>query len=214
MKNTTTILAAVPLFFANLAMAQDGELDNRGKVSLGLKAGMNYSNVYDAQAEDFRADSKTGYVFGAQLSIPLNQFVAIQPEALFAQKGFKGEGTLLGAGYELTRTTNYLDIPLQLAVKPSEFITILAGPQFSYLLRQKDVFSSTSISYTQEQEFKNDNIRKNIFGFTGGLDINLRHLVLGGRVGWDIVNNRGDGTSNTPRYKNAWFQATIGYMLY
>ena len=50
MKNTTTILAAIPLFFANLAMAQDGELDNRGKVSLGLKAGLNYSNVYDAQA--------------------------------------------------------------------------------------------------------------------------------------------------------------------
>jgi hypothetical protein len=111
----------------------------------------------------------------------------------------------------MTRTTNYLDIPLQITFKPSEFITLLVGPQYSYLISRKDVFESTLISYTQEKEFENDDIRKNMLGFVVGADINLENVVLGGRVGWDVTRNNGDGTSTTPRYKNAWVQGTLGY---
>ena len=99
-------------------------------------------------------------------------------------------------------------------MKPSEFITLLAGPQFSYLVNQRDVFANSATSFAQEQEFNNDNIRKNIFGVVGGLDINLKHIVLGARVAWDVQNNNGDGTASTPRYKNVWFQGTIGYSFY
>jgi hypothetical protein len=31
------------------------------------------------------------------------------------------------------------------------------------------------------------------------------------RGSWDLKNNNGDGTSTTPRYKNVWYQATVGY---
>ncbi len=101
-----------------------------------------------------------------------------------------------------------------IALKPSEFITVVAGPQYSYLLKQKDVFSTTSMSLLQEQEFENDNIRKNIFGLVAGVDINIKHFVIGARMNWDIQHNNGDGTSSTPRYKNMWFQGTIGYTIY
>ena len=30
----------------------------------------------------------------------------------------------------------------------------------------------------------------------------------------DIQNNNGDGTSTTPRYKNVWFQGTLGFKFY
>jgi hypothetical protein len=145
------------------------------------------------------------------LSIPIGKFIGVQPEILFTQKGFKGEGVLLGGTYKMTRTTNYLDIPLQITFKPSEFITLLVGPQYSYLISRKDVFESTLISYTQEKEFENDDIRKNMLGFVVGADINLENVVLGGRVGWDVTRNNGDGTSTTPRYKNVWVQGTLGY---
>jgi hypothetical protein len=78
-------------------------------------------------------------------------------------------------------------------------------------MRQKDVFVNGSTSIEQEQVFENDNIRKNTFCFVGGGDINLKHVVLSVRVGWDLIKNNGDGTSDTPRYKNVWYQGTIGY---
>lgn len=202
------------MLLTSIGIAQENETDNREKFQVGLKAGLNYSNVYDESGDEFRADAKFGLAAGAIMAIPIGKYFGIQPEALISQKGFRADGRSLGTPYSFTRTTTYLDVPLQFALKPSEFITILAGPQFSYLLHKKDVFTSSPNSYAQEQEFKNDNIRKNIFGVVGGIDINLRHFVLGGRVGWDIQNNNGDGTSNTPRYKNAWFQGTVGYNLY
>lgn len=180
----------------------------------GLKGGVNYSNVYDAKGEAFRANPKFGLATGIFAAIPIGKFVGIQPEALFSQKGFKATGMILGSEYDFTRTTSYIDLPILLAIKPSGFFTILAGPQYSYLLKQKDEFKNATTSIEQEKEFQNDNIRKNTLCFTGGADINLDHLVLSARTGWDLMQNNGDGTSTTPRYKNVWYQVTAGFRLY
>ncbi|OFY84758.1 MAG: hypothetical protein A3F72_05735 [Bacteroidetes bacterium RIFCSPLOWO2_12_FULL_35_15] len=208
------IIAALFVLITSIGIAQENETDNREKFQIGLKAGFNYSNVYDAQGEKFDADPKFGLAAGMFMAIPIGKYFGIQPELLISQKGFKANGIILGGTYDFTRTTTYLDIPLQLAFKPSEFFTLVAGPQYSYLLNQRDVFANATTSIAQEQEFQNDNIRKNIFGVVGGFDINLRHITLGARLGWDVLNNNGDGTSVTPRYKNVWYQATLGYKLY
>jgi hypothetical protein len=201
------LMAMAVLSIAYNTNAQD-------EVSFGLKIGTNYSNVYDSKGEDFQADSKFGFATGVFLSIPVGKYLGFQPEILFSQKGFKGTGSMLGSTYDLTRTTNYIDIPLLVAVKPIESFTLLAGPQFSYLMRQKDEFTNSTTNFQQEEEFDNDNIRKNTLCFIGGFDINMEHTVLGARVGWDLSNNNGNGTSSTPRYKNVWAQATIGYRFY
>jgi hypothetical protein len=151
---------------------------------------------------------------GAFLIIPIGEFFAIQPEVLFSQKGFSGSGTLFGSSYALKRTTSYLDIPILASFRPIKRLTILAGPQYSYLMNQKDEFTLGSTSIDQEKEFKNDNFRKNTFCVLGGADVNINHLVIGGRLGWDVLDNTGDGTSNTPRYKNVWYQLTLGYKFY
>jgi hypothetical protein len=180
-------------------------------VSFGIKAGTNYSNVYDSDNEDFVADGKFGFAAGAFVAIPFGKFVGIQPEIMYSQKGFKSSGTYFGSTYEMTRTTDFIDVPLLLAVKPIDQLTLLFGPQFSYLMKQKDNFTGGNINATQQQEFDNDDITKNILGLTGGADFNVDKLVLGLRAGWDIKTNEGDGNSSTPRYKNMWYQATVGY---
>jgi hypothetical protein len=199
---------------AGIAQSNSGDTDNREKLQFGLKAGLNYSNVYDAKGEQFTADAKFGFAGGVLVAIPIGKYLGIQPEVLLSQKGFRGTGSMLGSSYYFTRTTTYIDIPLQFALKPSEFFTILVGPQFSYLMNQRDVFTSSATSYDQQQEFKQDNIRKNTFGAVGGIDINLKHIVLGARVACDLQTNAGDGTASTPRYKNVWFQGTVGYKFY
>jgi hypothetical protein len=214
MKNIM-ILSLVIAAAATTTYAQKNkDRDPRSRFYVGPKAGYNFANVYDTQGENFDADGRVGFVGGVFFTIPIGTFIGIQPEILFSQKGFQATGTLLGSPYALSRTTNYIDLPVLFSVKPSRVISLLAGPQFSYLLRQKDVFESNTINTAQVQEFENDNIRKNTLCFLGGIDFNFNHFVLGTRVGWDILNNHGDGSSATPRYKNAWLQATAAYRLY
>lgn len=210
MKKAFFILLAIVLTTSN-SNAQDTEMDSREKLSFGLKAGLNYSNVYDSKNSEFKADGKVGLAGGLFVGIPIGKYIGIQPEVLLSQRGFKSDNSILGNTYSLKRTTTYLDIPLMLALKPSEFITIVAGPQYSFLVQQNDSYDNGTTTVDQQTDYKNDNVRKNTLCFTGGLDINLKHIVLGGRAGWDILNNAGDGSSNTPRYKNMWYQATIGY---
>ncbi len=203
---------------STISMAQEKEVvveqnttDYRDQLMFGLKVGANYSNVYDSKGQQFNADSKLGFAGGAFLTIPIGKYIGVQPEVLFSQKGFKATGSLLGSPYSITRTTNFIDIPLFLAFKPTEFLTILAGPQFSYLVKQNDVFTNSVTTIDQEKEFSNDNVRKNIMGFVGGVDITLTRMVIGARVAWDAQTNNGDGSSTTPRYKNVWYQITFGY---
>ncbi|MBI5539460.1 MAG: PorT family protein [Bacteroidia bacterium] len=205
------LLFAVVAGLSYLGTAQENETDFREKVQFGGKIGLNYSNVYDARGEEFNADAKFGLAAGGFVSIPLGKYLGVQPEVLFSQKGFQATGVILGSTYKFTRTTSYIDIPIFFAFKPSEFITILGGPQYSYLIKQRDVFGNATTSIAQEQEFENDNIRKNTMCILIGADFTIKHIVIGARAGWDFQNNIGDGTSTTPRYKNVWYQATFGY---
>jgi hypothetical protein len=211
MKTKTILLSTLCILFTIALSAQDE--DKRENFQIGVKAGLNYSNVWDSNGDEFKADPKLGLAGGLFLSIPIGKMIGFQPEVLFSQKGFKGSGSLLGFPYSFKRTTNYVDIPLQFQIKPAPFMTILAGPQFSYLLSQKDEYTFGTNSTEQEQEFNNDNIRKNILGFVAGADLSYQNFVFSGRIAWDFQNNKGDGTSQTPRYKNQWLQFTIGFKI-
>lgn len=203
-------LAAFLFFLAGPLLAQE---DSRDDLKFGVKAGVNYSNVWDDRGEDFRADGKFGFAGGVWLGIPIGTYLGVQPELQIAQKGFKAEGTLLGSAYSITRTTTHLEVPLLLQFKPAPFVTIVGGPHYSFLLSEKDSYSWGDNMIEQEQEFDNDNIRKNIFGLAFGVDFVIDPFVLSGRAGWDLTQNHGDGSSSTPRYKNRWIQLMAGFQF-
>ena len=215
MKNSlkSTIMVTLLFFVAQKSNAQINKDDKELNIRIGAKVGLNYSNVFDQKGDDFLADSKFGLAGGGFISIPLGLRFGLQPEVLFSQKGYKATGSIIGFDYEMTRKTSFIDIPLYFAFRPIPVITVLAGPQFSYLINQKDVFTSSAVSYNAEQEFKNENIRKNIMSLIGGIDINLNTIMIGARAGFDVQENQGDGTNMIPRYKNVWFQGTIGIRL-
>lgn len=214
MKNSILLFAFIALSSLNSYSQTEttsATLDQRDQLFFGVKIGVNYSNIYDSKGENFVDDPKYGVVLGGFVSIPIGAFFGVQPELLYSQKGYKSSGTFLGNSYSMTRTTNFLDVPIYFVVKPVENISVLFGPQFSYLLKRTDDFTGGSISATDIQNYSNDNFRKNIFGLAGGVDLNLDHIIFGVRVAWDTTTNNGDGTSYTPRYKNMWYQATLGY---
>lgn len=213
MKKSIIIICMIAVSVGTVIQAQTRDNDRREKISIGGRAGINVSNVWDATGENFVADPKTGFAGGIFLGIPMGRYLGIQPEFLISQKGFRGSGTLLAAPYSFTKTTTFIDIPLQLALKPASFLTIVAGPQFSYLINEKNTYTLGGNVAEQEEAFAADNIRKNILGFGVGVDMKISRILLSGRIGWDIQNNHGDGTSSTPRYKNQWLQFTLGFKL-
>ena len=186
-------------------------LQAQDRISIGAKAGLNISNIYDSEGETYSADAKTGYAFGGFLHIPLGGFFGIQPEVMFSQKGYQTSGSVLGLDYSTSRTYNYLDVPILLAIKPLGLATLLIGPQYSYLLKQTTNVVTPASNTTVVDEFTNDNIRRNTLGLVVGADVNLLQFVISGRVAWDLYDNNGDGTSTTPRYKNVNGQLTLGY---
>lgn len=197
------------LLIANTTFAQ--QEDMRGQFNFGLKAGANFSNVWDSKADDFSARGKFGFAGGAFLTIPLGDLLGLQPEVMFSQKGYRSSGSIFGiSNYEMKRTSNYLDIPLLLAIRPIPAVSILIGPQFSFLLWQRDEFTSGSFSSDQEKTF-DTNIRKNRLGMHVGLDLNFNHIVISPRAAIDFQDNKKDGSSTDPRYKLFYFQLTLGY---
>ncbi len=189
------------------------DLDRRNDFTFGVKVGANLSRMWDAESNDFVADPKVGFAAGVFATIPITTFLGIQPEVMWSQRGFIGRGSFLGGDYRLSRTHNYLDIPIMIAFRPSPVVSILVGPQYSYLLSTNDEYTSGSSSFEDQTNFDNDNVLKNTLALTGGFDFALDPLVVGLRAGWDIRKNDGDGTTTSIRYKNMWYQLSVGFQF-
>lgn len=200
---------AVALFSAQSITAQDVtnssayDMDGREELKVGIKAGMNYSNVYSESGDEFVADGKAGFAGGVFVSIPLSKLVGIQPELMYSQKGFKGDV----AGVDYKATFNYLDLPIHLQIKPTENISILAGPQFSYLLSSDYELGNFTAS---SDELEDDNNRATL-GLSAGIDFTIQNFLISARGSWDLSEVNKDNSTSDINYKNQVLQVTLGY---
>jgi len=188
-------------------------LDRRNDFTFGIKVGANLSRMYDSESNTFVADPKVGYAAGVFATIPITTILGVQPELMWSQRGFIGRGSNLFGSYRLSRTHNYIDIPLLLSIKPSPIVTILVGPQYSYLFNTTDVYTSGNSSFEDQTDFDNNNVLKNTLALTGGFDFSLDPLMVGLRAGWDVRKNEGDGSTSSIRYKNTWYQLSVGFQF-
>lgn len=206
-KNIRVLILSTLMIGLSYTYAQD----LRSEFGVGIKAGTNYANIWDTEGEKFSADGRWGAAAGVYLSIPLGNLLAIQPEVMFSQKGFNSSGDFFGIDYKYERTSNWIDVPILVAIRPAEFISIVAGPQFNFLLSQKDKFTAGNFSETQKEEFENKDIRKFMLGLQAGLDINIKRFTISPRAMIDFLDNRGEGSATDPEYKNFAIQLTVGY---
>lgn len=201
---------AIALFSTQSIVAQttttddSSSMDNREELSFGIKAGINYSNVYSESGDGYVADGKVGFAGGVFVSIPLNELIGVQPELLYSQKGFKTEGTF----FDGQITSSYLDLPIHLQIKPTENISILAGPQFSYLLSTK--YELNGFSAIDEEDL-DDNNNKATVGISAGVDIEVQNFLISARGSWDLNKVNKDNSTSDINYKNQLFQITLGY---
>ena len=201
---------AIALFSTQSIVAQttttddSSSMNNREELSFGIKAGINYSNVYSESGDGYVADGKVGFAGGVFVSIPLNELIGVQPELLYSQKGFKTEGTF----FDGQITSSYIDLPIHLQIKPTENISILTGPQFSYLLSTK--YELNGFSAIDEEDL-DDNNNKATVGISAGVDFELQNFLISARGSWDLNKVNKDNSTSDINYKNQLFQITLGY---
>lgn len=201
---------AIALFSTQSIVAQttttddSSSMNNREELNFGIKAGINYSNIYSEEGDGFVGDGKVGFAGGVFVSIPLSSLIGIQPELLYSQKGFESE--IFGADFKAT--FNYLDLPVLLQIKPTEQISILAGPQFSYLMSSK--YELEGLGSAEQDELEDDNNRTTL-GLTAGVDFNVQNFLISARGSWDLSKVNKDNSTSDINYKNQLFQITLGY---
>jgi opacity protein-like surface antigen len=109
------------------------------QLSIIPKAGVNFSTISNHNFFTNRS-SLTGFTAGVGLNYSLSgdNFLSVQPELLYSQKGFSAEGNIVNViNFEGDYRLNYLELPLLVKVGfGSDALTayLNAGPSVSYLL--------------------------------------------------------------------------------
>ncbi len=104
------------------------------ELKIGIKGGLNYSNVSGDVAGllNFNGESTLGFHVGALASIGISDQFAIQPELIYNQLGT--EQSIPGVNTTGIINLSYLSLPVLAKYYVADGFSIMAGPQLSYLI--------------------------------------------------------------------------------
>lgn len=175
------------MLLAGFAHAQD-------KVHVGLKAGVNFSNM--ATSPDAGYKTKAGFNAGALAHIHLNKTWAIQPEIYYSGQGAKSNN--------IATRLDYVNVPVQLQYMFNKGFRIQTGPQLG-------VLAAASVKQDKTVTSIRNSMKPMDFGWTFGAS-----YVSEGGLGVDARYNRGltrineSGPVNT---YNSVFQVGLFYLI-
>jgi hypothetical protein len=126
MKKTIQITTIIGMLLITLFFQQaHGQF-----LSYGVKAGLNYANVGGADAPE--TNPRNGFHVGGFLGVSLLGIVAAETGAYISQKGY-----ILVNDDATKVVSSYVDVPLVVKFSPLPLFHIFAGPQASFLMRNK-----------------------------------------------------------------------------
>lgn len=201
----------------------------QAQVYLIPKGGITSSNVnFDQDLPNQK--SNTGFVGGLGVSFPItaDNFVAIQPELLYTQKGFKADSYTTFTNPRINY--NYLEVPLLLKVNFGEeafkaFVN--GGPSFGYALGGR----SRADNQDMRIKFGNDASTSDImyvdpdnvnrldigiqFGIGAGIAAGPGDLTLEARYGIGLTdfNNISGAADSVNKSKNRVIALMLGYAI-
>ena len=170
---------------------------------------------------------KIGIIVGAGLEIEANKYLAIQPELLFHQKGFKSDYSNSGVTGKGSMTLNYIELPVLVKGKFENFY-VNAGPSIGFGIGGK---YNSEVSFQGNTDKESGNVKfgedPNImddevyfdnvidFGLQMGGGVKAGPLVIDIRYGLGLSNldDEPDGFSGDWKIKNRSFQFAIGFPI-
>lgn len=194
----------------------------------GVKAGLNVATIGgDFGIADFDEQSDTkstiGFHVGGLAEIVLSDKFSLQPELMFSQQGAKTEFTFVGDpedNFDVETTLSYINLPIMAKFYPVENFSIELGPQFGFLVSDKDVDSQDgTLSGEDAPKYKSFDYGLNVglgYKLDNGIFFQARYNI--GLAKIDDTPDALDGLDfgfieNTFSRKNRVLQVSVGYMF-
>lgn len=151
-------------------------------ISGGFKIGVTAARlpgVTDAVGAPVDAEeSRWGVTGGVFVTVPLNDLVAFQPEALYVVKGATLVGREAATGYTLSFDARYLEMPLFFKFGGSSRLYFLAGPSVGFRLAAEA--SETVNGVTETRDFSDETNGVDV-GVSFGAGVTFGRLLVEGR---------------------------------
>ena len=206
MKMRSNILYALTLFLtASFGMLH--AQDNNVNTEFGVKGGLNMSNLYTDDADD--ENILYGFNAGVYATLPVSDFVAIQPELLFTTRGSKLEYNNALAQGNVKLKLNYIELPLLVRVNITKNFNIHAGGYASYLVSAK---STGDGDFEFENQYDTDDFNKFDAGLAGGIGVDFNPLSVGLRYNYGLTTIVKDGDDSSDA-KNSNLSLYLSYKL-
>jgi hypothetical protein len=186
------------------------------KLGIGVKAGLNFSNITNASA--INASSQSGFQAGVFLGLG-HKLIGSRTEVLYSRQGYN---------YSSDSTTgsvknDYIVLAQLLAINITKFVQVQLGMQMGYLLNAK-ADSSTKTGNASIDKILGYYNRFD-YGFAGGLEVHpVGGLLIGARYNISFSNlykqytsgssNNGSpsfGSTSGINFKNNIIQVFVGY---
>jgi hypothetical protein len=219
MKHKLT-LAVISIIIMGSANAQ---------VKFGVQAGANIANwqgdalkslnnIVDLTNGFIDTKSKTGFHVGGFANIPITTTLSFEPGVQYSQKGYTLKGDLkidalefLGANASAKVEAHYIDIPLVVKAEVAKGLSVYAGPQISYLVKNNLHVNAgvLGISLLNRRLSLTDNFNRMDIGIAGGIGYKF-NSGLNINAGYDYGLSKLDKNSNFKAY-NRVIKLSVGF---
>jgi hypothetical protein len=181
MKNLKTLSFILILGLTTLASAQ---VNDGTTAQFGVKGGVNFSNFYVEDVDDNNV--LTSFNAGLFATIPLNDFLAFQPELLYSRKGSELVYDNAIASGSAKFKLNYIELPVLLKINVAKNLSVHAGPYVAYLIDAQVSNETDSGSFDFEDNYDNDDFNKFDVGLSAGVGLDFDNLGIGVRYNYGL----------------------------
>lgn len=191
-KKITLILLFISCTIFSFAQEKAPEQPTKEKksklIGIGLKAGMNFSDV--TGLKDISTSNTQGFMFGAYYAPLSKSIFGFRTEIMYSKQGFNYSTGITNGQVDL----NYILLPQLTTIQITRFFEIHLGMQIYYLLNAS-VDSSSTISPVDPADplaqlnSINDLTNKFGYGFVGGIQIYpISRVIIGARMNISMSN--------------------------
>ena len=207
------LLIFLSLSFHLLFAQERSSSDDAPAPKIGVKGGVNFTNLYVDDVED--ENMKVGFNLGLFAKLPVTRGFAIQPEVIYSVKGSKITYDLgiLGSN-EYRFNLNYVEVPLLAVINVTKGLNIHAGGYGAYLAQANIKKVQDDGPNDQIADLNEDNFNRFDYGLVGGLGIDVSSVTIGARYNYglrEVGKTDNFGSQALKNSKNSAISLYIGF---